>query len=207
MIDSNSMEHCNGDQICVIDTETTGLDPFFHEMVQICILPLDANLKVRKDVFPFYINMKPDYPERIDQEAMKVNKIKDLHKGHCREKAKDMLVDWIDKLGLPQTKWGRRKLITPLGQNFSFDKMFMLAWLGNDMFSEFFSYTYRDTMTTALWMNDQASFHARKVPFSKVKLGWLANQYKIELTNAHDALADCAATAEVYRKMCLEGLL
>ena len=68
------MEHWNGNQICAMDTETTGLDPFWHEIVQIAILPLDSNMEPRQDVLPFYINMIPQCPERVDREAVKVNK-------------------------------------------------------------------------------------------------------------------------------------
>ena len=106
---SNSMQHWNGDQMCVMDTETTGLDPNWHEMIQIALLPLDSNLNVRKDVLPFYIELIPEHPERADPEAMSVNKQKftDIAiRGHDREAAKDLLVEWIKKLGLPCTKYG-----------------------------------------------------------------------------------------------------
>ena len=53
-----SMETWNGNQMAVIDVETTGLRPYFNEIVQICILPLDSNCDPRKDILPFYINIK-----------------------------------------------------------------------------------------------------------------------------------------------------
>ena len=64
-----SMIHWNGHQLCAIDTETTGLDPNYNEIIQICILPLDSNIKPRKDVFPFYIEIVPDHPERASPEV------------------------------------------------------------------------------------------------------------------------------------------
>jgi len=204
---ANAMEHLNGNQICVIDTETTGLDPFYHEMIQIAILPLDANLDPRQDVIPFYISLKPDHPERIDREAMKVNKIMDLTKnGFDRLKAIDLLEEWVTKLKLPCTKYGTPKRITPLGQNYTFDKTFIQAWMGNKSYEAFFHYHYRDTMIAANYLNDRAAFHAEVVPYSKVGLQWLCHQHKIENVRAHDALSDCVATAAVYKKMCQVGL-
>ena len=53
----NSMQHWNGNQLCVVDVETTGLDLFWHEIIQLCILPLDSDINPRTDVSPFYINL------------------------------------------------------------------------------------------------------------------------------------------------------
>jgi len=207
----NSMEHWNGSQMCVIDTETTGLDPYWHEILQICILPLDQNIKPRKDVLPFYIELRPEHPERIDPEAMKVNRLnaaKISQRGFDQEKAKDMLREWYDKLELPFTKSGNyQKRIIPLGQNFAFDKAFILHWLGVEMYNEFFEYHYADTMNTAHYLNDRAAMHGEKVPFSKINLKYLASTLKIPHEFGHDALQDCLVTAEVYRTLLLRGLL
>ena len=206
---ANSMYHWNGSQICAIDTETTGLNPHFHEIIQLCILPLDSNLYPRQDVLPFYVEIIPENPERIDPEAMKVNKLnleKLLRNGFDQEKVKDLLEQWIEKLGLPYTKYGNRKKIIPLGQNYAFDKAFIINWLGAELYNEFFHYHHRDTMCAAAYLNDKAAMHAEKVPFSKLKLTWLAYKLNIEYNNKHDALDDCRVTAEVYRKLLKRGL-
>lgn len=201
---SNSMQHHNGNQVCVIDTETTGLDPLWHEIIQICILPLDANLEIRKDVIPFYVDLIPDHPERIDKEAMKVNRLKIAEigkKGFNRDAAVDMLEGWIKKLGLPCTKYGTSKKIIPLGHNFAFDMGFMKKWLSIDVYNDFFDYHYIDTMIAANYLNDKAAMHAERVPFSKISLTYMCSTLKIKNEKAHDALHDCIATAEVYRKI------
>ena len=130
---ATSMQHWNGDQLCAIDTETTGLIAGYHEVIQLCILPLDSNIKPRKDVMPFYIELIPDYPERASEEALRVNKINLSElalRGHDREKAKDLLDEWVDKLGLPCTKYQNRKRLIPLGQNYAFDRGHIAEWLG-----------------------------------------------------------------------------
>lgn len=206
----NSMQHWNGNQLCVIDTETNGLDPYWHELIQIAIVPLDSNIKPRRDVMPFYIEVQPEHPERTDPDALKVNRAKFTTittRGHDREKAKELLSDWIKKLKLPVTNYGTPKKIIPLGQNYSFDLGFIRQWLGPEMYEDYFDGRFRDTMITANYANDRAAMHADKVPYSKVSLQWLAKKLNVESDRAHDALQDCLTTAEVYRRMLSHGLL
>ena len=210
MVKAKSMQHWNGHQLCVIDTETTGLDPSFHEIVQIAVAPLNANIEIREGIPSFYINMKPNYPERVSEEALKVNGLTLAHiaqTGFDKETAKDLLIEWIQTLDLPYTKYGNQKKIMPLGQNYPFDMAFIKAWLGVELYNELFDYHHRDTMSAALYLNDKAACHANKVPYSKVNLTWLAHQLKVSHTRSHDALQDCMVTAEVYRQLCYQGLL
>jgi DNA polymerase III epsilon subunit-like protein len=200
------MQHLNGNLLCAIDCETTGLDPMVHELVQICILPLNSNLEPIRSVLPFYVEIKPEHPDRVSKEAMSVNMI-DLaticQRGHDRFKAIELLENWMAKIGLPYTKFGTRKKITPLGHNYQFDKGFIQAWLGHEQYDELFHYHYRDSMIAANFINDRASFltPGEPVPFSKVNLSWLAKQLNVQTDRAHDSLQDCLTTAGVYRKL------
>jgi DNA polymerase III epsilon subunit-like protein len=207
---SNAMVHWNGNQMCVIDCETTGLNPKWHDLIQICILPLDSNLKPRRDVLPFYIEMIPEYPERADPKAMQINQLDFAiigQRGHHPDKARDMLEEWIEKLGLPQTQYGRKKKIIPLGQNYSFDKGFIAEWLGSETYNEYFDYSFRDIKIVAHYLNDRAGMHAEKVPFARTSLSSMSKKLNVLHEKAHDALSDCQATAEIYRQMLRQGLL
>lgn len=205
------MVHWNGNQMCAIDTETSGLDPYWDEILQLAILPLDSNIEPRQDVEPFCIYIKPEHPERVSEEAMKVNKLKlddIIYRGFDKETARDLLEEWIKKLGLPCTKYGRPKKIIPLGQNYmGFDKGFIQQWLGVDQYNDWFDYHAPDTMVTANYLNDRAAFRAEKVPFSKISLKYLASTLKIPHEHAHDALQDCLVTAQVYKKLLTMGPL
>lgn len=205
-----SMKHWNGHQMCAIDTETTGFDCTFHEMCQFSCIPLDANLKVRKDVIPFTIHLRLEHPERADAEAMKVNKLTVAWlqiNGFDRFKAIDMFEEWKTKLKLQYTVGGKQKQIIPLGQNYHFDAGFIAAWCGDLQYREWFHYHYRDTMLAATYLNDRAGMHGEKVPFNKVRLQTLANNLNVEHEALHDSLEDAKVTLEVYRKLCMSGLL
>lgn len=207
---SNAMVHWNGNQMCVIDTETTGLNPNYHEVIQICILPLDSNIVPRRDVLPFYIELVPEFPERADPKAMSINRLsftKIAQRGHDRDKAKDLLDEWYHKLGLPQTKFGRMKKIIPLGQNYPFDERFIRAWLGNENYENYFDYNHRDTKVVANYLNDRAGMHAEKIPYAKTNLASLARKLDVIHDRAHDALSDCQATANIYKRFIQQGLL
>jgi DNA polymerase III epsilon subunit-like protein len=206
----NAMVHWNGNQLCVIDCETTGLEAGWHDLIQICILPLDSNILPRKDVMPFYIEIIPEHPHRADPEAMKINRLDFAiigQRGHDSEKAKDLLEEWIEKLGLPYTKYGNRKKIIPLGQNYAFDRSFIMEWLGPERYNEYFHIWCRDTMIAANYLNDRAAMHGEKTPYPKVNLSYLASTLKVPMERAHDALSDCVATAEIYRRLLQQGLL
>jgi DNA polymerase III epsilon subunit-like protein len=188
--------------MCVIDTETTGLDPMIHEIIQVCVLPLDSNLQPIKDILPFNVLLRPEKPHLANSQAMKIHgiSIEQLNKiGIDKFKALDMFDEWWDKLNLPVYK-----KIAPLGQNWPFDAAFLKQWMGNESFNQYFHYHFRDTCSTALFLNDYAAFHAEAVPFPKVNLKYLCSQLKIENLRAHSAVSDCVATAEVYRQMVMK---
>ena len=56
-------------------------------------------------------------------------------------------------------------------------------------------------MLLAIAINDKAAFRGEAIPFNRVGLGSLCNKFNIVNANAHDALADALAEAEVYRAL------
>jgi len=207
-----SMIHWNGNMCCGIDCETTGLDSHWHEIWQLSILPLDSNFNIYKKIIPFSISMKPEFPERIDEEAKKINRqgINDACiRGMDKHAAIDLLINWFDKLKLPFSKFHRQKQIIPLGQNYAFDMGFLIRWLGVELYGQLFHFHFRDTMTTAAFLNDLAGMRSEQIPYPKVNLKYLCNILKVELDRreGHDSLADIVATVECYKKMMRYNLL
>jgi len=188
----------NHNLLCALDLETTGLVAGYHEIVQICILPLDGDLNPVDEISPFYMNMCPLHPERIDPYAMKVNGLDPKHLATCPEphQVAEVLEDWFQGLELPQNK-----RLAYLTQNAPFDIPFMRLWLGHKGFDRYFMRRGRDTMFLAQGYNDAAAFQGKPVPFGTVSLRGLCNKLGIQLDNHHDALADCVATAKVYKEL------
>lgn len=193
----NSMLHLNGNQLCVIDTETTGTDHDIHEITEICLIPLDSRLEVRKDVPIFNIFMKIEREDLIDWEALRVTKtdfFKHQQTALDKDVGGDLFDQWVEKLHLPH---GKR--ISPLAHNWQFDAGFIREWLGNGTYSDIFDGRARDTLAISLFLNDVADRKAEQVPFAKNNLPWLAKKLDIP-HDAHGALSDCIVTAKVYKR-------
>ncbi len=197
MISSNI--HLNGNILCVIDVETTGLDPKKNDIWQVCILPLEATYKPTKEVLPFYMDMKAWRPENIQKGAIKLNRIEFAQK---QQRAldpwtcADMFDEWFQKLNLPIYK-----KIIPLAQNWPFDREFLKEWLGQESFEQFFSPLYRDLMNSCIFLMDSYDFRGKKLEFTQYNLSYICNRLNVSNLKAHDALQDCLATAECYRKL------
>lgn len=201
------MQHLNGHLLCVVDTETTGLISGYHDVIQVCVLPLDSNIRplVHDGILPFVMKLKPKRPQNADPEAMKINKLSlaDLIvNGFDPDSAADLFDEWFNRLPLDGSGYNAKK-IAPLGQNWVFDRGFMIDWLGPQTFNSYFHYETRDTKNAAAYINDRAAFHAEPCPLPKTKLSYLASTLNVphEELKLHDALQDCVVTAGVYRAM------
>jgi DNA polymerase III epsilon subunit-like protein len=193
------MNHLNGHLLTVMDVETTGRRAGYHDIVQIALLPLEpTTLEPHPKYQPFYQNIRPEHPERIEPEAMAVNglDLDDLMVCPTGEQVEDALMNWFKGLGLPV---GKR--LIPLCQNSPFDVGFMSAWLGVDLYGRIFSRRGRDTMHFAIAINDREAFNGFGVPFHEVGLKPLCKKFGINIDNHHDAMADCIATARLYREL------
>lgn len=195
----NGLVHLNGNVMAAVDFETTGKKPGYHEPIQVAIIALDADLRPLTGVRPFYHDISPKYPERAENDAMSVNKIDleylKLHAASA-DKIADILYEWWERLDLPFDK----KLI-PLAHNWPFENGFFRAWLGDELTEKFFHGHARDSMSYALSLNDRAAFRGEPVPFAKVGLGTLCKKFKVINAQAHDAMSDAMAEAELYRSM------
>lgn len=195
----SSLVHLNGNLFSAIDVETTGEVVGHHEIWQIAIVPLDINIKPLQNVIPFEMKLKLRRPENIDKKAIKVSRI-DFASYQLQaidaDKAVDLFEDWFAELELPLS----RKLV-PLAQNWPFDRGFVEEWMGPEHFKRYFHFHFRDTMSTAQFLNDRADAYSEKIPFPKVGLKDLSNFFHVTNLKAHDALQDCVTTAAVYRGM------
>jgi DNA polymerase III epsilon subunit-like protein len=190
----------NGNVLVAIDVETTGRLAGFHEIVQIGIQPLDDHYRPMPDVKPFYHLIRPEYPERAEKEAMEVSglSLEQLSMAPDQFQVADWLSEWVRDLRLPF-----QRSLVPLAHNWAHEKGFLTDWLGLKGIGEIFFSHPRDTMITALFINDFAVMSGDKPPFPLVNLPYLCKHFGIPHEKAHDALADAISTAELYRRLIL----
>lgn len=200
----NSLVHLNGNLMVAIDFETTGLEPGFHEIIQIGIVPLNSDFCPNTELRPFYHNLAPKYPERQQAGAGQVHKLNledlILH-SPSSERVADLLVDWWHSLDLPENK-----TLVPLGFNWEFEVGHGRHWLGYDLFNMLFHGHARDGMRLAISLNDRAAFAGEPIPFPYVGLKALCKYFGIINENPHDALSDALSEAKVYRALLHHGL-
>ncbi len=195
---AKGLRHLNGNCLCAIDVETTGLTPGHHEIYQVALLPLDPDLKPMK-IIPFYQDLQILYPDRIDKKAVKMNRTVFAQKQQRAMDpftAADLLDTWMERLELPIYK-----RICPLAQNWPFDRSFLIEWLGKKSFEHLFSPWYRDTMVVSQFHSDLMDLHGEHIVFPEHNLAYLGQKLSIKNQKPHDALQDCVTTAEVYRRL------
>lgn len=193
--------HLNGNLMCAVDVETTGLISGYHDIWQVAILPLDSFVKPLKSILPFYMDIKVKFPEHIDPKAVKLPRQEFArHQQYAIEpfSCADLLDEWFDRLQLPIYK-----RIVPLAQNWPFDRSFLIEWLGISSFEHIFNPVYRDTMVAAAFDSDLSDFRSEKILFTQYNLPFLCTRLGIKNLKPHDALQDAIATAECYRRMLL----
>ena len=191
--------HLNGNLLCSVDLETTGRQPGFHEICQIACVPLGPDLKPSPTLRPFYTEIKPDFPERAEPQALAKHGIpleQLLLHAPEQDKVKDLFVEWFERLDLPF-----KKSLVPMAHNWAFESSFLKAWLGVTLFDELWFSHARDGMLLAISINDKFAMRGEALPFNRVSLGSLCNKFNIVNINAHDALSDAIAEAEVYRAL------
>lgn len=194
------MPHLNGNLLCSVDFETTGLRAGYHEPIQLAVVPLDSEMNPLKDVKPFNRYIRPEFPERAEKTAMQANGL-DLNDLIIRAldpgQVEELLYEWYNELDLP---FG--KCLVPIAHNWPFEYSFFSQWLGVEMTSKLFR-DARDTMQFAIALNDRAHFMGEPPPFNYLSLGWLCDHFQIQNYRPHDALADSIAGGELYRHLLM----
>ena len=193
--------HLNGNLLVSVDLETTGRQPGFHEIIQIACVPLGPDLKPAPGLMPFYTEIKPNFPERDEQQAKYKHNIpmeQLLLHAPSQDKVHDLFVEWFERLDLPF-----KKCLVPMAHNWAFEASFLKAWMGINLFER--NLVQPCPRRDAAWpsaINDRAAFRGEAIPFNRVGLARrCATSSTSSIANAHDALCDALAEAEVYRAL------
>lgn len=177
-----------------IDTETTGLNHNTHEIIDICIMPLNCDGTQNKDHKVFNLYIKPTQPKGEGwPQFMHRNYDRALRLGCTKKEALEAFLDWHKTLNLE----GK---IAPVGHNYTgFDKDFIRTNLFPTAYEDFFDYHVYDTMAWANFYILQCLRKQITPPFRKASLGVVAAGLGIipDPTLEHTAYGDCVTTARV----------
>lgn len=202
---ADSLMNLNGNVLCSIDFETTGLVAGYHDAIEVAIVPVDCDLQPSKKVPPFVYLLRPKdrHPDSWTEEAARVHKIsreKLIIEGVEPFKAADAFVDWVQRLGL-----GPNKKIAPLAYNWPFDRGFLHDWLCPQTFEMWIWHRYRDAMPLVLALNDKAEMDMRDCPFPQTGLQDVRARLQLPQNTAHRALGDALTHIDVYRELMHGG--
>ena len=208
------MKHLNGNLLGCVDVETTGFKAGFNDIIEVCVVILDNQLNPAADIMPFVLELQPKRPENISLEALRIQgknlddvikrkACKSRHrvveiatKGCDADIAADMFHEWFQNLKLAPFK-----KILPIACNWAFDRTFLVDWLGDEAFFNYFSPQYRDIMSMALFENDVADWRGINFPYQKANLGYLCKQLGITRDGAHSAVDDVHDTIKCYKRL------
>jgi|SRR5581483_6908995 len=193
----------NHNLLCAVDCETSGLEAGFHDITQVCVVPIGSDFRPLDSIKPFYLNLVPKRPENFDPATASITRqqLADcINRGVDPYKAADYFDEWFIKLTL-----GYEKRILPLAHNWPFDRGFLIDWLGQKSVEQYFDTRYRDTMCAAQLVNDRLGYSGRPIAHHKVSLRALATHYGLVHERAHDALGDCLTTIALWRELVLRN--
>jgi len=99
-----------------IDLETTGLDPAHCEVIDIAIVPLNADFTISTEIPEFACRIRAEHPERAEHGALETNHLNPAE-GEAIKDVRAELVQWAMENGITT--------ITPLAHNLTFDMSFI----------------------------------------------------------------------------------
>ena len=190
----------NTHELYCLDVETTGLDPLKNEVIELSIKRMSNG--EQKTWF-----IRPKNIENIDLVSLKINhhNLDDLlmKTKEGREKYSEQEVALVDIEEFLALDGLPAKSRIPLGQNVSFDMMFLKRlWMNNDALDTFpFGHHVIDTMQIAFVLDYAKDKTNMKESYS---LNALIKDAGVKNEKAHSADADVRATAELFNHQMKE---
>lgn len=184
-------------KILYIDTETTGLDCMRQDIIQLAALAeIDGEL-----VDEFEIFCQPYNYDAIDRKALQVTgyKIEDIKEWHKPQAAYEAFKTFLNKY---IDKYDKADKFVVAGQNVSFDIAFVRAWASKAGDKYIGSYMWHNEIDLKTFTAAARAWGLLHVP--DLRLETVCAALGVEITKAHNAMADIRATREclrIFRKM------
>ena len=178
-------------KLLFLDTETTGLDPDKHGVIQVAMLTYDGrelNLKIN-----------PGKGVEYDKEALKINGIKKkkIKKFPPHE---DQFNEMLDFLGEDVNKFDAGDKYLVVGYNVKFDIDMLHGWArreGYKYMGSFLDWRVIDVLVLARLAHYLGQMPGEPEDF---KLGTICKLYNIE-EPSHDAMTDVEATKSLFEEI------
>ena len=176
-----------------LDTETTGLKPYKHDIHQLaCLIQIDKEVVEEHD-----LRIRPRRPENIEPRALQIAGVT-KEQIMAYPESKEVYKTFLTILGRHIDKYDTSDKFTIIGYNVRFDVDFIRSWfqaMDDPYFGSWFHSAVGDVMALAAFARQQGF-----VKPADSKLGTLCRSYDIEL-DAHDALNDIRATRSLAHKL------
>jgi DNA polymerase III alpha subunit (gram-positive type) len=180
-INSTNMDFKNRNLV-FIDLETTGLEPYTHEILELACLLVDSKTLEVKD--KYLTKVRPSHIDTADSEGLEVV-------GYTSEK-------WKDALSLEETLIRFNELAKDailVGWNIQFDWSMIDAAFSSLKIEANFDYHSIDVCSIAY------TKLLKEEGLEKLSLGDVAKFLNIEVNGRHSSIGDIMATFDVYKKL------
>jgi len=178
------------DIVAAIDLETTGLDEARCEIIDMAIVPLNADFSVSEEIPEFTTRIKAEHPETAEEAALRVNGMNPSD-GVPLDVVRRDFAAWLQDNGI-------RKIV-PLAHNLGFDMKFLLKTFPEA--AKVFSHRGRDSMRLALAINDVYQRERQELMFPSASLAAVKENLGIVGEVNHRAFEDAKDAALVYRRL------
>ncbi len=187
----------------LVDTETSGLDPERHAILEVGAIALDDSLAPVGDPLEFTVRPRPG--DEIEAEAIRVN-------GHTwatdpasegwaaaleADAAAETLLCFMESAGLP------REYVPLVGWNVSFDERFLRRLLGARPWP--FHFQWIEMISVVRFIDAKTGAPPRRSYKLTAVVGDMLSKEAIAASKAHSALGDCQLTLGVIRALTVEA--
>lgn len=173
--------------LCILDTETTGLDPKKNEVIQVAAVVCSPDLKVLGTIS---FKLHPERPETATKKALEIN---GYSPRTWKAKFRTHKKAWLH-FNKELRKIAGRSKVSMVGQNVKFDYRFMREEYRRAGVKFPFNRDMLDVIDVAkLWCR------AAGITLSSYRLENLCRLSGVTNARAHDALADAKATLGVLK--------
>jgi hypothetical protein len=201
----------NGNKLCAISITYSGINPNFHEICEIGIVPMNYNFDRDRRFNPLYLTIKSTNFELYDSQTANISKkdfIKIQSTGVDSLDAYDHIMKYIKSLKLKKTKFGTDRRIIPLVYNYGLFYSLMTSTFGPIAFQDMFHHWYRDLLPVAAAIQDyQVRKMVKELAFPKLDLGYISCQLSIPNRSLKGVLPTCVKIQRCYKKIVMEGSL